>query len=128
MRDLFSNIGAKVALKPAVVTAAGNGESIDLHGTGRVAFIVSTGAVAGDGDFGVKLQESDTGTSAWTDVEDEHQLQTNAPATLAADSAYRVGYLGHKRYVRLAVTKAGGTSVALAAVAVLGNTTDRPVA
>lgn len=128
MRDLFSNIGAKVALAPAVVTAAGNGNSIDTNGMGRIAFIVATGAVAGAGDFGVKLQESDNGSTGWTDVTDEHQLQTNAPATLEADSAYRVGYLGHKRYVRLAVTKAGGTSVALSAVAVLGNTETRPVA
>ncbi|HEV7417298.1 MAG TPA: hypothetical protein VGN98_14175 [Tianweitania sediminis] len=128
MRDLYSNIGAKVALKPAVVTAAGNGEAIDTHGFGRVAFAIATGAVAGSGDFGVKLQESDNGSTGWSDVTDAHQLQSNAPATLEADSAYRVGYLGHKRYVRLAVTKAGGTSVALAAIAITGNNASRPVA
>lgn len=127
MRDLYSNIGAKVALAPAVVTAAGNGPAIDTHGSGRVAFIISTGAVAGSGDFGVKLQESDNGSTAWTDVSGAHQLQSNAPATLEADKAYRVGYLGHKRYVRLAATKAGGTSIALAAVAVFGNSASRPV-
>lgn len=128
MRDIFSNIGAKVALAPAVVTAAGNGLSIDTLNTGRIAFIVATGAIAGSGDFGVKLQESDNGSTGWTDVTDAHQLQTNAPATLEADSAYRIGYLGHKRHVRLAVTKAGGTSIGLAAVAVLGNPASRPVA
>ena len=32
-------------------------------------------------------------------------MQTSAPATLAADSVYRLGYIGHKRYVRLSLTK-----------------------
>lgn len=118
MRDLYSNITAMPAFTPAVQTAAGNGASIDTLGAGRLAFVVNTGAVAGSGDFGLKLQESDTGTSGWTDVAAD-QVDSTAPATLAADSAYRLGYRGWKRYVRLALTKAGGTSIAAGAVAVI---------
>lgn len=118
MRDLYSNIAALPALAPAVQSAAAQGVAVDTLGAGRLAFVVTTGAVTGDGDFGVKLQESDTGTSAWTDVVAE-QVDTTAPATLAADSAYRLGYRGWKRYVRLALTKAGGTSIAAGAVAVI---------
>lgn len=126
MRDLYSNIGLAVALIPAVQAAAANGATIDLLGNNRVAFAVNTGAIASAGDFGVKLQESDTGTSGWTDVAAE-QAQTNAPATLAADSAYRLGYLGYKRFVRLALTKAGGTSIIAGAAAIL-SPDERPVA
>ena len=50
-----------------------------------------------------------------------------SPATLAAYSTYRLGYIGNKRYVRLALTKAGGTSIAAGAVAILGGARDRPV-
>ena len=118
MRDLYSNIAAMPALAPAVQAAAGNGLSIDTLGAGRLAFVVNTGAIAGSGDFGVKLQESDTGTSGWTDVA-ATQVDSTAPATLAADSAYRLGYRGWKRYVRLALTKASGTSIAAGATAVI---------
>lgn len=48
-------------------------------------------------------------------------------ATLAA-SSYKLGFRGHKRYVRLALTKAGGTSIALGAYAIRGNLDDAPVA
>ena len=51
---------------------------------------------------------------------------SNAPATLAAASTYKLGYRGFKRYVRLALTKAGGTSIAAGAVAVLGHAQNRP--
>lgn len=126
MRDLFHNISTRVALAPAVQAAAASGEAIDLKGSSRVAFTVVTGAIVGAGDFGVKLQESDTTTSGdFTDVAAD-QVSTNAPATLAAASAYRLGYSGFKRYVRLASTKAGGTSIALGAVALL-DPLDKPV-
>lgn len=116
MRDLYSNIAAIPALAPAVQAAAGNGLAIDTLGAGRLAFVVNTGAA--DGNFGVKLQESDTGTSGWTDVA-AAQVDSTAPAVLAANSAYRLGYRGWKRYVRLALTKASGTSIAAGAVAVI---------
>lgn len=118
MRDLYSNIAALPALAPAVQAAAGNGLAIDTLGAGKLAFVVTTGAVDGSGNFGVKLQESDTGTSGWTDVV-AAQVDSTAPATLAANSAYRLGYRGWKRFVRLALTKASGTSIAAGAVAVI---------
>lgn len=127
MRDLYSNIGVVPALVPAVKTVAGEGPAIDTHGFNRIAFAVTTGAIAGDGDFGVKVQESDLSGSGFADA-DASVVDTNAPATLDADSAYKLGYRGHKRYVRLALTKAGGTSIAAGAVAVLGDAQKRPVA
>lgn len=127
MRDLYSNIGAVLALTPAVKTAAGEGPAIDTKGFGSVAFLVNTGAIAGAGDFGVKLQESDTTTSGDFADAAADVVDTNAPATLAATSSYKLGYRGFKRYVRLALTMAGGTSIAAGAVAVLGQAQSRPV-
>lgn len=126
MRDIASNIGAVAALAPAVQSAAASGAAIDTLGFGSVAFIVNTGVIAGDGDFGVKVQESDTDQSG--DFTDATAVDTTAPATLAASSAYKLGYRGHKRFVRLALTKAGGTSIAAGAVAILGDAASRPVA
>lgn len=128
MRDLFHNIGAIAALAPAVQSANINGAAIDLQNFESVCFVVNTGAVVSAGDFGVKLQESDTTTSGdFTDA-DASVVDSNAPDTLEATSTYRMGYRGHKRYVRLVATKAGGTSIAAGAVAIMGNPHDRPVA
>lgn len=128
MRDLANNLGARQAQVPAVKSAAGDGIAIDTLGFGSVAFIVNTGAVAGDGDFGVAVQESDTTTGGDFGAVHADNVDSNAPATLAASSVYKVGVFPTKRYVRLQLTKAGGTSIALGAVAVLGNAHEKPVA
>ncbi|ABN75396.1 hypothetical protein [Cereibacter sphaeroides] len=125
MRDMYSNIKAVAALAPAIQSAAANGATIDLLGVSAAAFVVNTGAIVSSGDFGVKLQESDDGTS-WGDVA-AGSVKSDAPATLEASKSYRLGYTGHKRYARVALTKAGGTSIAAGAVAIL-NPLDKPVA
>lgn len=126
MRDLYSNLSAALALAPAVQTAAATGPAIDLKDATGVAFMVNTGAIVGAGNFGVTLQESEDGSTGWANVAAD-EMQTDAPATLAASSAYRLGYIGFKRYVRLSLTTAGGTSIAAGAVAVT-EPLDRPAA
>ena len=121
MRDLYSNIGAVLALAPAVKTAAETGPAIDLQGFESVSFVVNTGAIAGDGEFDLKVQESDTPEPGDFADAAVAVIDTNAPAILEASTAYKLGYRGSKRYVRLALTKAGGTSIAAGAVAVKGN-------
>lgn len=123
MKDTHTDNNAVLALSPAVAGAAVTGPAIDLINHDSALFVINTGAVAGSGDFGVKLQESDTTTSAdFTDVAPADRLGS-VPATLVADRTYQIGYIGskRKRYVRLAVTKAGGTSIAIGASAVLGH-------
>jgi hypothetical protein len=128
MRDQMANLGNSLALASAVQSAATQGPAIDLLGFESVTFLVATGAIASSGDFGVKLQESDTSVAEdFTDVA-AAQVKGNAPATLEASSAYKLGYTGFRRYVRLALTKAGGTSIAAGAVAVKGHAHARPVA
>jgi len=126
MRDLVHNIGAVPAIAPAVQSAAADGLAIDTLGFGSIAFVINTGAIAGSGDFGVKVQEGDDG-STFTDAAANAVLGT-VPATLAASSAYKLGYIGFRRYCRLSLTKAGGTSIALGAVAVKADATQKPVA
>lgn len=125
-RDLYNNIGVRPAIVPAVQSAAADGITIDTNGFNRIAFAVSTGAIAGSGDFGLAIQESDQSGSGFA-APDPGFVDSNAPATLAASSSYKLGYRGNKRYVRLSLTKAGGTSIALGAVAVLGDPAVTPV-
>ena len=128
MRDLYSNIAATLALAPAVQAAAATGATIDLQAARSVAFVVNTGAIVGDGDFGVTIQESDTTTSGDFANAAAAVIDTDAPETLEAASSYRLGYRGFKRYVRLVLTKASGTSIAAGAVLIKGNAAEKPVA
>lgn len=130
MKDTYHDFKAVTAIVPAVKAAAENGAAIDLSGFDSALISITTGAIVGAGDFGVKLQESDTIADAdFTDVAAADQLGS-VPTTLEANSAYRIGYIGskRKRYVRLAVTKAGGTSIALGAHALLAHPHIAPVA
>ena len=125
MRDLVSNVSPVAAIAPAVQAAAADGAAVDLAGFDSVAFFVSTGAIVGAGDFGVKVQEGDDGAT-FADAA-AGVVTSTAPATLAAASVYKLGYVGAKRYVRLSLTKAGGTSIALGASALRGRPALRPV-
>ncbi|ASP85472.1 hypothetical protein CDO26_13245 [Sinorhizobium meliloti] len=128
MRDIVHNIKTVQAIVPAVLAASANGAAIDLKGVGSVAIVLNTGAIEAAGDFTAKLQESDTTTSGdFADVDASH-VMGELPASLAANSVVKVGYRGFKRYVRVVLTKNGGTSIAAGAVAVMGYVQDRPVA
>lgn len=127
MRDLSNNIGAVLALSPAVQAATIKGNSVDLLGFESAALIVSTGAIVGAGDYTAKLQESDTTTDGdFTDVVVADLIGT-LPATLTADGSVKQDYIGHKRYVRVVLTKNAGTSIAAGAVIVKGHAHQRPV-
>lgn len=127
MRDLANNIGAVQAVAPAVLSATKTSDPIDLGGFESAAVVINTGAIAGDGDYTAKLQESDTTTpDDFTDVDDA-DLVGSFPASLEADSVVKVGYIGNKRYVRTVITKNSGTSIAAGAVVVKGHAHDRPV-
>ncbi|WP_428428231.1 hypothetical protein [Pararhizobium sp.] len=128
MRDLISNIGIVTAIAPAVLAATTTGAALDTLGFNAVAVVVTTGAIVGAGDFTVKLQESDTTTSGdFTDVA-AGQLKGALPASLAADSVVKAGYIGFKRYLRVVATKNGGTSIAASLVLLKGDAAKRPVA
>ncbi|SFP62820.1 hypothetical protein [Tranquillimonas alkanivorans] len=128
MRDLANNIGTVQAVASAVLSATNTSAALDLQGFESAAVVVNTGAIVSSGDFTAKLQESDTPTSGdFTDVAAEH-LVGEFPASLAADSVVKVGYVGHKRYLRTVITKNGGTSIAAGVVLVKGNAHERPVA
>lgn len=119
-KGLFHNLKAIPAINSASQSAAADGIEIDRKGSQGLMFIVNTGTISGDGDFGVKVQESDTSGSGYTDADDDDVI-SNAPATLAATSAYQVEYIGKKRFVRLSLTKAGGTSIQAGAIALIGH-------
>lgn len=117
MRDFASNIAPRVGIAPADHAATVVGTSVDLRNISGAAWVVATGAITGAGAFGAGFQESDD-NSTFTFVPAAF-VTTTAPTTLAANSVYELGYTGHKRYVRPALSKTGGTSIFASVVAVV---------
>lgn len=128
MKDGISNIGVVSTLVPAVVAATTKGTAVDLQGFNSATLIINSGAIVSAGLYDVKLQESDTTTDGdFTDVVAD-DLLGDLPDALAADSAYKQGYKGVKRYIRAVITKQSGTSIAAGAVILRGHANDAPVA
>jgi hypothetical protein len=125
MRDLVSNIGIVQSIAPQVLTATATSPGIDLLGCNRNAIVINTGAIVAAGVFAPKLQESDD-NATFTDVAATDLLGA-FPAALAANSAYKVGYKGFKRYVRPVLTLVSGTSIAASALIIKGDVAQRPV-
>ncbi len=125
-RDLVSNVSVRESIRPAVATGSVTGEVVDTRGYRSAAILVATGALAGSGDQTPKLQHSHTTTGGDFEDVDEADLQGAFPATLAANSTYKVGYVGDRRYLRVVVTHNDGTSVARSAVVVLGDPEQLP--
>ena len=128
MKDGISGLSLVASLVPAVVTATTKGSHADLQGFNAATLIINTGAIAGDGLFVITMQESDTTTDGdFADV-DEANLLGSLPAALEANTAYKQGYKGTKRYIRAVIAKTSGTSIAAGAVFALGHPHDAPVA
>jgi len=119
-KGLYHNLKAIQAIPSGSKTDAADGTEIDRKGSQAILFVVNTGAITSAGDFGVKVQESNTAGSGYTDAAAADVI-SGAPATLGTNGAYQVEYIGKKRFVRLALTKAGGTSIQAGAVALLGH-------
>ncbi|QFQ88712.1 hypothetical protein F8A10_14725 [Paracoccus kondratievae] len=128
MKDGISGLSLVASLVPAVVTATTKGSHADLQGYNAATLIITTGAIAGDGLFDVKLQHADTTDDGdFSDVA-AADLQGTLPAALEADTVCKQGYKGNKRYIRAVITKTSGTSIAAGAIFALGHPHDAPVA
>lgn len=126
MRDQASNIGVVQAVAAAVLSATNTADPIDLLGFNAATVVINTGAIVSDGDFTAKLQESEDGSTDWTDVDAAH-LSGAFPGSLEANATVKVGYIGYRRYIRTVLTKNSGTSIAAGVTIVKGHPADAPV-
>lgn len=138
MRDLANNLAIRPVIAPAVNTDIGTtplvGTVIDRLGFESLCYAIVTGTLSdADATYTVLLEESDASGSGFAAVADSDLIGTEATAgfTFADDGETRkLGYIGDKRYTRLTITPAGANSgnSPIAAVAILGNAVERPVA
>lgn len=141
MYDTVHSTKFETAIAPVVVTnnTAQAGAWIDRSDFQSLTFAIQTGALATSGaTFAVTMNEADAADysdSEAVDTSDQisavigEVAETAASFTGAnADSTFKIGYIGTKRYVQLTITPASNSgNAALSAVAVLGHANFRPV-
>jgi hypothetical protein len=128
----YDEIVVKKSLSPIARTdGTANGTSVDRivsGGTGDAVLLVTTGVIT-DGSHAVKAQESDDGSTGWTDVASEN-IQGSMPTVVAAndDVVFEVGLRPTKRYLRAVATSTGSTTGGVFACAfILGRSRAVPV-
>ncbi|MFJ6386442.1 hypothetical protein ACIQJT_02415 [Streptomyces sp. NPDC091972] len=111
--DLKSHISVAQSLAPASRTAAANGSGVDLAGFDAATVVLDLGAIGGTTpSFTFEVQES-TDNSNFTAVA-AADLDSGQPAAVTAGGAVvEIGYRGIKRYLRVAITAASGTTPTL---------------
>lgn len=138
MRDQANRINIKPVIVPVATAITDNtvqtGAIIDKQGYDALTYVILTGTLAdADATFTTLLEESDdSGMSGATTVAAKDLLGTAALASFlfSDDSkAFKLGYIGSKRYTRLKVTPANNTGAApIVALAILGSANLGPTA
>jgi hypothetical protein len=127
-RDLTGRLSPALSLAPAARTTSANGTGVDLQGYESATVLFIAGTIT-DGTHTPKLQESDD-NSTFSDVAAEKLIGSFSAVTSSSggNSVQEVGYLGGKRYIRVAVTVSGSPSTGgvYGAVIVCGNPRSMP--
>jgi len=95
-------------------TGTVNGAGVDLQGFNGAAIEINAGLAGGTSpSFTFQLEESDD-DSVYTAVASADLQGTEPVVTTANDNTiHKLGYLGNKRYLRVAISAASGTSPTL---------------
>lgn len=131
MRDMHNNVSVKnaIVIEPITTNTTTVGAIIDTKGYLSCEFIAVL-ADRTDGTFTLKLEDGDD--AALSDAADvASDLRLGALTAMnTSDQVASVGYIGHKRYVRLSIVSTGVTTGVdgAGAAAVLGHPLRAPVA
>lgn len=131
VNDLHHHTAVESALDSQTIgtdtTTLGN--IIDTAGFEALEFILQSGTIT-DGAYAVSLQEGDdSGLSDAAAVSAEETLGNADFALADDDTAKRIGYIGKKRYCRLAIVSTATTSGGVfSAAAMKGMAAHQPTA
>jgi len=137
MKDLHNNIEVRRALSPVSVSADTPlvSEIIDRQGFEALEFAIDLGSI-GDANvtFTVLVEDGDDPTlSDNAAVADSELLGTEAGAAFRYDDdneVRKIGYRGHKQYVRMTITPSGNSGTPsealLSVLAILGYPAQKP--
>lgn len=128
--DLVNNIKVVNAVNSAALTAdSDESAAIDTAGFESVTVIAQMAAFT-SGAGKISISECDTSDGSFTEVADEDLI--NVPENMAAAGAVsKVGYRGHKQFIKVKIAKdsaISAISATVGAVVILGNARHKAVA
>lgn len=142
MKDMHSGVKAVTAIAAATLAADNTPPAVDLQGFNAAEILLAIGAggitFSGSNKIEFVLTHSDD-DSTYENVTVDDVLGVESvtdgivkalTAAHASAASYRLGYVGGKRYIKLLADFSGthGTGTPIAAVALLGQPHDAPVA
>ena len=129
MQDISKELNLSIALNATAISSNTTtaGAAIDLQGYEALLLEIRSHAWT-DGTYTPLVRESDD-NSTYTDVADDDLTILEADAAIgAANTVKKIGYVGHKRYVKLSIVSTGVTSGAnIGATAIRGHARHNPV-
>lgn len=129
--SLYDVVTVRRSLSPLVRangTASGAAVNLGISGSDSAIVAVVTGLIT-DGSHAVSVEESDTGTGAWTAIP-VGRLSGALPTMTATDddTQFEIGVVAGKQFLRAVVTTTGATTGGLfAAVIATGEPGITPV-
>ena len=134
-KDIYSRCKAVACIPPtaqATDNAAAVGTAVDTRGFESCGVLIQTGDLLdANATFGVAIQHSDSETTGFTEVAADDVVGGGMPDFKYDDDreVYWRGYIGDKRYVRVAVTPSGNTGAwSVSAIVMLGHARRNPPA
>ena len=125
--DLVNNIKVVNAVNSAALTDdSSESAAIDTAGFESVTVIAQMAAFT-SGAGKISISECDTSVGSFTAVAESDLI--NAPESMAAAGAVsKVGYRGHKQFIKVKIAKDSAISATVGAVVILGNARHKAVA
>ena len=125
--DLVNNIKVVNAVNSGALTDdLSESAAIDTAGFESVTVIAQMSAFT-SGAGKISISECDTSDGSFTAVAESDLI--NAPESMAAAGAVsKVGYRGHKQFIKVKIAKDSATSATAGAVVILGNARHKAVA
>lgn len=125
--DLVNNIKVVNAVDSAALTDdSSESAAIDTAGFESVTVIAQMSAFT-SGAGKIYISECDTSDGSFTAVAESDLI--NAPESMAAASVVsKVGYRGHKQFIKVKIAKDSAISATVGAVVILGNARHKAVA
>lgn len=125
--DLVNNIKVVNAVNSAALAEdSSESAAIDTAGFESVTVIAQMSDFA-SGAGKISISECDTSDGSFTAVAESDLI--NAPESMAATGAVsKVGYRGHKQFIKVKIAKDSTISATVGAVVILGNARHKAVA
>jgi len=125
MKDLFHDVEPVAVLDNANITSnttTNATTNVDMAAAQALLFLILIGNHSG-GTFTPVVEEAPDNNGspgAWSEVDDEYLLGTEAGAALDGAGVAKIGYVGSKRFVRVNLVSTGGGDADASVVGIKG--------